>query len=548
MPRWLRKLLSVIDIAKCFMNIPLHPDSYDFFGYRATIDGVDYWCRSKVLIFGWNCAPYICDLLTNAIVRFLRSLGVYCQVFFDDFAVDAEHSTPEKIENNAYILLDLLKELGFYVGRKSSVVPSPIQQYLGFIVDCNRRRYTLPADKRDTFLVLLRHISRAPLGTIFHVSLLERLAGKCSHIAAVLQGARAFIRIQYGTIQSVLDTSNRRFGNFSLTKSLRDELAEWEFLSPDIPLVEQWHGAPWISEAHNKVRFHLSSDACGHGVGGALQESALGEKVSWNVELLDDSGPSRLRTFGGLLPEVYQNVHINIQEMFGVWRVVSTFAVPISNQYVDIYIDSEVVYFCLLSGSSRNVKINDLLKLLWRCCRVHNIRLIPHHIPGLLNQVADEISRITPTSYNRLSDSAWNQIARSSPSPKFWNLDGMATRMDARAPRYISQFEGEGAMWVNLFSYKFLPSDRVYLYPPISMVGSVIHFMKGQDCPWVVVVPQLMEVWWVWLYKHATKRVLLGEKGDVSVILSLSKGSGKFERLPLAHNFFAFIILPENRI
>ena len=547
MPRWVRKLLSVIDIAKCFMNIPLHPDSWSFFGYRATLDGVDVWCQSKVLIFGWNCAPFVCDMLTSAIARYLRALGIACQVFYDDFAVDADHSSDEQVENNAFVVLGLLADLGFYVGRKSAAHPSPCPKYLGFLVDCQNRRYILPPDKRDNFLILLRFVLATAPGTQLHISILERLAGKCAHIADVLQGARAFIRVQYETIQSVLETASRRRGTFAVTRALRAELHEWEFLDPSLPTGERWDGALWLTEFHNRVRFHLSTDACSHGFGGALQILDPNAPVFWHAELLDPSRRDRIRVEGGLLPAKYQRVngcHINVQEMYAVFHVVSSFDAVLSNQFVDIYTDSQVVHDCLTSGSSRTNDINSILTNLWRLCRRYGIRLRSHHIPGTTNVVADTISRLEVATYNRISDAAWDRITAASPSRAFWNMDGMASAEDSRCPRHISYFNDDRAHWVNLFSYKFKTTDRVYLYPPFAMVDATISFMKDCGCSWMVVVPYKQENWWLWLKKNTSKPpLLLGRAGDQDVCLGLDKASGLFTPVPLPLDFYAFFFI-----
>ncbi|KAI8855144.1 hypothetical protein BC829DRAFT_438584 [Chytridium lagenaria] len=64
---WTAKCASVIDIASCFNNIPLHPESYKYFGTISIIDGIPYYFVATVLVFG-------CAFSQRSLFTYLRLL------------------------------------------------------------------------------------------------------------------------------------------------------------------------------------------------------------------------------------------------------------------------------------------------------------------------------------------------------------------------------------------------------------------------------------------------------------------------------------------
>ena len=70
-----------VDHKSGFHNVPLHPDSWTYFGIYWK--GVYYvW---TVLCFGWCGSPYIYHTLSSAVAQYLRHLDVPITTWLDDF-------------------------------------------------------------------------------------------------------------------------------------------------------------------------------------------------------------------------------------------------------------------------------------------------------------------------------------------------------------------------------------------------------------------------------------------------------------------------------
>ena len=271
-----------------------------------------------------------------------------------------------------------------------------------------------------------------------------------------------------------------------------------------------------------------------------MQERTSDAVLSWSSSLLQDE---KVKRFSGLIPPEYipRKVSINVREAYAMLFILERYSHFLQNQYVDVYTDSHVIFDCIArKGKSNTKEINDILIRLWRLCRNFNMRIIPHHISGKLNGAADEASRRDIASFSRISDKAWTLIQSASRTQ--WNIDGLATAEDTRCARYISYSDEEDARQIatNLFSYRPSGGDCIYLYPPFKMIAAVVRFMERCSIPWVIVVPRQHENWWIWLRKHASFRILLGQCGSREVYSSWNSTSGTFLDTPSSYAFYAF--------
>ncbi|KAJ3203489.1 hypothetical protein HDU67_010177, partial [Dinochytrium kinnereticum] len=129
-------------------------------------------------------------------------------VYIDDFLVGprtfppslgpARLSDPDAVRHSTSVLCLILSLAGFFVSLpKSNPDPLPIVRYLRVLIDFVSRTFSIPPDKRASFLALLRRILSLPR---IPLQLLESLAGKCAHFAIAIPGALAFTREFYSAI------------------------------------------------------------------------------------------------------------------------------------------------------------------------------------------------------------------------------------------------------------------------------------------------------------------------------------------------------------
>ena len=122
-------LLSVWDHKSGYFHVMLDTESQELFGFE--FDG--YWHVYTVLPFGWSVSPYVYQLLSSHISRYLRQLGVNDFCYLDDSAtVSPALAAP----HHSYIKGVVLTAAGYFVELdKSHILPALEQQWLGFQVD-----------------------------------------------------------------------------------------------------------------------------------------------------------------------------------------------------------------------------------------------------------------------------------------------------------------------------------------------------------------------------------------------------------------------------
>src|SRR5690606_36165993 len=93
--------------------------------------------RFRALPFGLSSAPWIFTKLVRQVVRLCRSRGIRLMAYLDDFIILG--SSYEECRSHTCFVMDLLKQLGWLVNyNKSSLTPSTMLEYLGFVIDTRK--------------------------------------------------------------------------------------------------------------------------------------------------------------------------------------------------------------------------------------------------------------------------------------------------------------------------------------------------------------------------------------------------------------------------
>ena len=143
-------------------------------------------------------------------------------------------------------------KLGYTIGLKKSVlVPTTQLEYLGFIVDSEKKAFRIPARKIQSFAQLREYIlARKNVD----VTTLQRFQGKCISFSLAVPAAKLYIRNISASVASCTDPCQVK-----MTTYLFEELAHWRFLDTWSDVV------PWREEKH--VRLSISTDASNFGWG-----------------------------------------------------------------------------------------------------------------------------------------------------------------------------------------------------------------------------------------------------------------------------------------
>ena len=311
--------------------------------------------------FGLTMAPWIFSRVVKPLKRFLRRKGVFISSFLDDFLIVAVtkalatlHTTWAK---------NLLQWLGFRINHtKSSVVPLQEIEYLGVLLNLRRLTMALPLNKVEKVLSMTRDASTSLEMTRRE---LERLVGYLNFAAPTLPLGRLHLIPLVGWMNQHTDPLSRDLLvpiDAGLRAALRPFRDRKFLLTP-------------VSFRRPHPDLDIMTDASGYGWSGVLPPFLI--KDSWTPLELSSS--------------------INWRELKAVFNTIEFLRESLSGKVFRIHTDNQVALFCMRRmGSIRSGDLNDLSRRLLLSCRVLGITLVPVHIKGILNVLADQGSRDGP--------------------------------------------------------------------------------------------------------------------------------------------------------
>ncbi|KAJ3238829.1 hypothetical protein HDU77_011465, partial [Chytriomyces hyalinus] len=444
------------DVKACYYNFCLKESSWKYFGFSWDYKGKKCWFVSKVLIFGWNVAAYVCFVMTEALVIVLST---------------------------TYVLLALGNDLGLSFGKKSQVVSSAEPVYLGFIVMLSKRRLEPTQKKRQDFLALLHSFMDEES---VHHSTLERFTGKCAHLSLAFQGGLAFTREQYmaiagGTRGSCVHTNH----------CLRGELKEYDCLDLDKPNC--WVGAKWLSAKHAMIEVRLETDANNFRLGTAL---LVGDTKS----LMGEEAPDWM-----LLRE---GISINLREAQALLTAMCEFAEQLRNKWP--------------GGGD----VPD--------ARLLNAATDQRHPQGSVAAPLQYATANSITWEDRGNDYCLNQALFTALERSFgpFTADAMASSVNAKCPCFFSCYRCPGSFGQNLLTMQPGLLEKLYIFPPFSMLVAVVEFLLDSNAAFLIVFPQNWDSWWLALLRRAKHAKQIGKKGETNVFMGYNKKEKTITPLP----------------
>jgi hypothetical protein len=263
--------------------------------------------------------------------------------------------------------------LGFDVSPKSDLSCGKLAEFLGFLIDTEAMRYSVPARKINKLITMIKGVladhdkNAAVLYTELHT-----IEGTMASMSLAIPPIMLWVRdLVYARMRS------KEGGNVFLSELEAERLGE----VPDLLLN---HNGADILPA--EACTYANMDGGGVGGGGFIHTSPTQEEIEFTMALaegeLDASSTYReLRTIAAWLRE--QGAYL-------------------TNRVVRLYMDSangvrDIIKF----GTTTNSGTHDLCRDIYELCRLHNITIQPEWVPRELNKRADAFSkkfdRATPT-------------------------------------------------------------------------------------------------------------------------------------------------------
>jgi len=188
-------------------------------------------------------------------IELLRTIGVRLVIYMDDMLLMA--SSEHLIQEQTYVALFLLENLGFVVNNKKSVL-TPCQQieFLGMLVNSQSMELKLPGEKIRKIRTEAHYLLATPNVPI---QSLAQFLGKLNATTPALQMAPLFCRLLQISLRKTLDANSQDYqSTIKLSPQAIEDLQWWE------QHLISWNGRSLISPASTIV---IDSDASLQGWG-----------------------------------------------------------------------------------------------------------------------------------------------------------------------------------------------------------------------------------------------------------------------------------------
>ena len=475
-------LLVNTDEKSGYDHVLLATDSQRFFG--VAFGG---WIMVyRTLPFGFKAACYIYQRLGLCTSVFLRKFGIPALQYIDDRLFNVSKGQDILDANGKlYAILHLLTSLGYTLSvEKSTLVPTTGLRFLGFIVDTKEVAFKLPDDKKVSFKTLR---DSALSGEDIDILTLQKLAGKCSSFAICIPGALFYIR----ELNRAISQAQKTGKSVPLTGSLREEIEHWCF-------IDNWEGvATWRKETHSQIT--IATDASSYKWAGKVM---TGEAVGLEVH--------------DYFTDLAEPIHV--KEAQAVLKTLQALQDSLKDCRVDLLTDNQALIAAWQRQGSKSKTLNDILKSLFSITIRLNLDLQMQYINTSINP-ADAPSRTLSSRDAMLSESCWQEI-ESNFGPHTCDLmalDSNAMSGVTGVLRHFTPYPTPGSAGVNVFAQKVEEELNPYVFPPFSMIPSLLKFLKERkvkQCTMVIPVEDFRPTWWPHVIWHSTTQITLGLKGE----------------------------------
>lgn len=174
---------AVVDISNAYRSVPIFPPHRKYLGFSWDFGGGTKYFIDNSLCFGLRSAPSIFNSISEFVVRVMRSRGIQCLGYLDDFLVTG--TCFESCEYRQLSLISLLRVMGFRINEGKVVTPSHRTKYLGIIIDLISMSFSLPEPKLVKTSTAVSEMLKKKWSSR---KSLERLTGLLAHCSVLVRG------------------------------------------------------------------------------------------------------------------------------------------------------------------------------------------------------------------------------------------------------------------------------------------------------------------------------------------------------------------------
>lgn len=479
-----------VDFTSGYYHIDIHDDDQELLGVE--VNGEYYVFAS--LPFGLRdaCRAFTKVVLTP--VQFLRRRGYRVLPYIDDLLF-ALRPGP-KAEEQRDFAVALLREAGFLVGDKSDLVLGKQKRMLGFLVDTESMRYSLPPDRAEKFdrvatalAEMWRVRRRAPARQV------ARVTGHVAAMSMLLERQASLgCRFLNDTIREVAQSGDwSRF--VAPSEGALGELQAWIARIPVLPWVAI---QPAPLSPPDVV---LVTDASDFATGGFIAFDA--ERRGWLTEA------QRLES-GSTVPLTAAELEYGsaLRELIGATRILRRHAARCRGKHVEIRTDAMAAMLIYDNGGSqRRLPSGELglheavlaLECAARLAGVLSLTLnwFPREEPDQVE--ADRLSKVRDFGDWWLSASLFAEVMRRLGQCE---VDCFADEHSHQLAEFHSRDWSPSAARFDTFTASWA-GRPVYLCPPPQLLFAVVSKARRERAFGVIVCPVWpAKGWWPMLFSR----------------------------------------------
>ena len=357
-----------IDLTDAYFHIPIHPRYRKYL--RFFFKGKVYQFRA--LPFGLSTAPYIFTLVMSEVKVMIHLKGGQLFLYLDDWLAQIQTYLDGLKESE--LLQALVMELGLLINReKSELIPSQTFAFIGAYFRLDICRVYPKEENLQKLVAKLKEFLRLSWATARNF---QRLLGTVSSQFRFFPYGRLFLRPLQWHLASQWD-------------QLEGNPQDWIFISPQMKACLRW----WLAQTESPVGVPLRLPEC------SVSSFTDASEQGWGAHVQD----AQETKFQGLWSNLERGLHSNVLEMRAVRLALERVTAPVGSVILISTDNTTVKSHINKQGGTRSWSLMEETVLLFQLAIRNSWHLKARHIPGKLNVLADNLSRvgqILPTEWS----------------------------------------------------------------------------------------------------------------------------------------------------
>jgi hypothetical protein len=443
-----------------------------------------------VLPFGWKPSPLVYHSLTEALNMYVRSLGIPGLGWIDDVLGSTErkfmNATDEEQFQSAFrsmvVLTRILFKAGYFLGtKKCNLLPEKVLTYLGIDCDTLHERFLVPEERILKYVPILKKLTTKQWVSFSEV---EKIVGKLVSLECAVPAGMWYTREQYSALRlsGIPPTATKAAKERKFIKVSSQMLEEWNAW---IYFLQINKGSPWKKFSNIFLQADISSDSSGRTFAGVVDFPLEDTRITagdFENDMLDQD--------------------IQVKEAFALRATLQMLLIQVperlSGKNIICKVDNQVVKAVWeRKGTSHNLALNNIGKDIFWLQYWGEFFLTLEYVRSELN-VSDEFTRQSPGLEASLSHSSflklWNKWG-----PFEWDIMASSANVmkdpAGRKLRFFSRYFDQSSQGVNIFSQNLQHLQKVYCFPPLPIIGTVLKYLEQQKVDCVLVLPATNEPW-----------------------------------------------------